>query len=128
MTDEKVIPLDVIQKISVSTLRDDWVVLHLNPSTDNGDCIISCVFKTELITRLYQLTQGRITINVDSQIQYRKKNGKTAIMKFVKDESIKRGDRYKSHIVSVPSGEPPTSRKSAFFLKNPSPLDTSLTN
>ncbi|KAI7873701.1 P-loop containing nucleoside triphosphate hydrolase protein [Mucor mucedo] len=110
MTDEKVISLDVIQSVSVSTLRDDWVVLHLNASTDGSDCIISCVFKTELITRLSQLTQGRITVKVDSQIQYRKKSGKTAIMKFVKDESIKQGDRYKSHIVSVPSGEPPTSQ------------------
>ncbi len=28
---------------------------------------------------------------------------------FVKDEGIRQGDVYKSHVVYVPSGEPPTS-------------------
>lgn len=108
---EKVISLNVIQSVSVSTLRDDWVVLHLTSSSDGSDCIISCVFKTELIARLSQITNGRITVNVVSQIQYKKKGGKLAVMKFIKDEKILRDDYYKSHIVSVPSGEAPSSRK-----------------
>ncbi|KAI9469759.1 MAG: P-loop containing nucleoside triphosphate hydrolase protein [Benjaminiella poitrasii] len=111
MVDEKVLSLNIISSVSVSTLRDDWVVLHLDSSPDGSDCIISCVFKTELIARLSQVTNGRIRVNVTPQIQYKKKGGKTVTMKFVKDEKVLRDDTYKSHVVHVSSGEPPSSRK-----------------
>lgn len=111
MVDERIISINVIRSVSVSTLRDDWVILHLDSSPDGGDFVLSCVFKTELIARLAQTTNGRITVDILPQIQYKKKGGKPVTMKFVKDESISRDDYYKSHVVSVPSGEPPTSRK-----------------
>lgn len=114
MVDEKVLSLNTIRSASLSTLRDDWVVLHLDGSPD-GDCILSCIFKTELVARLSQLTNGRITVNVTPEIQYKKKGGKTVTMKFVKDESVKNDDLYKSHVVRVGSGEPATSRKFITF-------------
>ncbi|EPB89143.1 myosin I [Mucor circinelloides 1006PhL] len=110
MVDEKVLSLNTIRNASVSTLRDDWVVLHLDSSPDGSDCVISCVFKTELLARLSQATNGRITVNVEPQIQYKKKGGKIVTMKFIKDEKIPRDDFYKSHVVHVPSGEPPNSQ------------------
>jgi myosin I len=42
-------------------------------------------------------------------VEYIKKKDKKAQIKFVKDEGVVRGDVYKSHAVSVPSGEPPNS-------------------
>ncbi|KAI8636235.1 P-loop containing nucleoside triphosphate hydrolase protein [Parasitella parasitica] len=110
MIEEKVFSLNVIKRASVSTLRDDWVILHLDSSPDGSDCVISCVFKTELLARISQVTNGRITVNVEPQIQYKKKGGKMVTMQFLKDEKIPRDDFYKSHVVYVPSGEPPDSQ------------------
>ncbi|OAD08469.1 hypothetical protein MUCCIDRAFT_116620, partial [Mucor lusitanicus CBS 277.49] len=110
MVDEKVLSLNIIKSASVSTLRDDWIVLHLDGSPDGSDCVLSCVFKTELLARLSQATNGRITVNVEPQIQYKKKGGKMVTMKFIKDEKIPRDDYYKSHVVQVPSGEPANSQ------------------
>jgi myosin-1 len=42
-------------------------------------------------------------------VEYAKKKDKKAQIKFVKDESIIRGDVYKSHAVAVASGEPASS-------------------
>ncbi|KAF7724587.1 class II myosin [Apophysomyces ossiformis] len=108
MVDEKVLSLNVISAVSVSTLRDDWVVLHVDGSPD-GDTIISCYFKTEMISHMLQQTGGRIKVNIEQQIQYAKKGGKAVTMKFIKDETIKKDDIYKSHVVRVPSGEPANS-------------------
>lgn len=110
MVDEKIISLNVINRVSTSTLRDDWIVLHVD--SPEGDTILSCFFKTELMTHMAQQTGGRIKIDVQPQIQYRKKGNKQVTMKFVKDEKVKRDDVYKSHVVNVPSGEPANSRKS----------------
>ncbi|ORY95452.1 P-loop containing nucleoside triphosphate hydrolase protein [Syncephalastrum racemosum] len=108
MVDEKILSLNIINSISTSTLRDDWIVLHLDSSPD-GDTILSCLFKTELMAQMLQQSGGRIRVNVSQQIQYSKKGGKSVTMKFVKDEKVKRDDVYKSHVVSVPSGEPANS-------------------
>ncbi|KAI9495701.1 P-loop containing nucleoside triphosphate hydrolase protein [Zychaea mexicana] len=108
MTDEKILSLNVISGVSTSTLRDDWIVLHVDNSPD-GDTILSCIFKTELITHMAQQTGGRLRVNVDPQIQYKKKGGKSVTMKFVKNEKVPRDDVYKSHVVNVPSGEPANS-------------------
>lgn len=43
-------------------------------------------------------------------IEYTKKKDKKGSVKFVKDETVKRGDNYKSHTVHVSSGEPPNSQ------------------
>ncbi|KAI9269056.1 P-loop containing nucleoside triphosphate hydrolase protein [Phascolomyces articulosus] len=104
MTDEKILSLNVISSVSTSTLRDDWIVLHVDNSPD-GDTILSCIFKTELMVHLAQQSGGRIRVDATPQIQYKKKGGKTVTMKFVKNEKIPRDDVYKSHVVNVPSGE-----------------------
>lgn len=43
-------------------------------------------------------------------MDYAKKKEKRAQIKFVKDETVQKGDQYKSHTVHVSSGEPPNSR------------------
>ena len=44
-----------------------------------------------------------------SRIEYAKKKDKKQLIKFTKDETIHKDDVYKSHVVTVPSGEPPGS-------------------
>lgn len=46
-----------------------------------------------------------------TSIDYAKKKEKRAQIKFIKDEAVQapNGDIYKSHIVHVPTGEPPSS-------------------
>ncbi|KAI9469047.1 MAG: P-loop containing nucleoside triphosphate hydrolase protein [Benjaminiella poitrasii] len=109
MVDEKVLSLNIINGISVSTLQDDWVVVHVDSSPD-GDTILSCTFKTELLAHISQQTGGRIRISVVPQIQYKKKGGKSVTMKFVKDETAKGDGVYKSHVVKICSGAPPGSQ------------------
>lgn len=107
MNVERNIPLISITGVSLSNLRDDWVVLHVNnPTKELGDPIFSCLFKTELLVHLLQRTGSRVQVKIASQIEYCKKLNKTATLKFVKDESIKKNDVYKSHTISVSSGEP----------------------
>ncbi|CEG65609.1 Putative Myosin-1 [Rhizopus microsporus] len=109
MVDEKVVSLNVINSISVSTLQDDWVILHIDSSPD-GDLILQCAFKTELLAHICQQTGGRVKVSVLAQIPYKKKGGKSVTMKFVKDESAKGDGVYKSHVVKICSGEPPSSQ------------------
>ena len=44
--------------------------------------------------------------NMHSRMTYSKKKDKKAEIKFIKDETVKKDDLYKSHTVHVPSGEP----------------------
>ena len=46
---------------------------------------------------------------VSFRIEYNKKKDKKTAVKFQKDETVPRNDMYKSHVVHVPSGEPPNS-------------------
>ncbi|KAI0828874.1 myosin class I heavy chain [Trametes gibbosa] len=105
---DRKIPLVTIKSISMSTLRDDWLVVNLGP-TEEGDPILSCVFKTELTTHILRLTQGSVNVLIAPTISYTKKKEKKAEIKFIKDETVPRGDSYKSHTVHVPSGEPAAS-------------------
>ncbi|KAI0756363.1 P-loop containing nucleoside triphosphate hydrolase protein [Daedaleopsis nitida] len=107
-TVERKINLVTIKSISMSSLRDDWLVLNLGP-TEEGDPIISCVFKTELTTHMLRLTQGSINVLIGPSVDYTKKKEKRAQIKFIKDETVPRNDTYKSHTVHVPSGESPSS-------------------
>ncbi|CEG82720.1 Putative Myosin I MyoA/Myo5 [Rhizopus microsporus] len=109
MVDEKIVSLNVINSISVSTLQDDWVILHIDSSPD-GDLILQCAFKTELLAHICQQTGGRVKVSVLAQIPYKKKGGKSVMMKFVKDESAKGDGVYKSHVVKICSGEPSSSQ------------------
>ncbi|KAM6498673.1 microfilament motor [Amanita muscaria] len=108
MSLERKLPLVTIKSISMSNLRDDWMVFHTNVS-EEGDPVISCYFKTEFATHLLKLTQASIGITIQQVIEYNKKKEKKAQIKFIKDESVTRGDVYKSHTIHVSSGESPDS-------------------
>ncbi|KAH0838079.1 P-loop containing nucleoside triphosphate hydrolase protein [Lanmaoa asiatica] len=105
---ERKIPLITIKSISMSNLRDDWLVFNCNASNE-GDPVLQCYFKTELVANLLQLTQASVNVIIGPMIEYTKKKDKKAQIQFVKDETVPRDDVYKSHTVHVPSGEPPTS-------------------
>lgn len=74
--------------------------------SEEGDPIIHTYFKTELTTHLLQQTQGSINVTLAPTLEYSKKKDKRAQMKFIKDETVRKDDLYKSHTVHVPSGEP----------------------
>ncbi|KAG8905402.1 class II myosin, partial [Tulasnella sp. 403] len=109
MQDERKIPLITIKSIAMSNLRDDWVVFNLTNISEEGDPVLSCYFKTELTACLMQLTRAQIGLIISPTVEYLKKRDKKQIITFRKDETITHDDVYKSHVVSVPSGEPPTS-------------------
>ncbi|EKM61602.1 uncharacterized protein PHACADRAFT_248292 [Phanerochaete carnosa HHB-10118-sp] len=105
---ERKIIVGSIKSISMSNLQDDWIALNLGP-TEEGDPLIHCVFKTELITHLLTLTSGMIQVHAGPTIDYTKKKEKKDAVKFVKNDMVKSDDNYKSHTVQVPSGEAPSS-------------------
>lgn len=105
---ERKIPLVTIKSVQMSNLRDDWFVLNLGP-TPEGDPVLWCHFKTEFATHLKQQTQSGVSLTIGSTIEYTKKKDKKAQIQFIKDETIARDDHYKSHVVHVQSGEPPSS-------------------
>ncbi|KAG7099668.1 class II myosin [Marasmius oreades] len=105
---ERKVQVVTIKSISMSSLRDDWMVLNGSIS-EEGDPVFSCYFKTELASTLMKLSQGSITLNIGPTIDYAKKKEKRAQVKFIKDETVQKDDLYKSHTVHVPSGEPPSS-------------------
>ncbi|KAF7303216.1 Microfilament motor [Mycena kentingensis (nom. inval.)] len=105
---ERKIPLVTIQSIGMSSLRDDWMSLNGNIS-EEGDPVFSCYFKTELAANLLTLTGASINVLIAPTVSYNKKKDKKAEIKFIKDETVKKDDVYKSHTVHVPSGEPANS-------------------
>lgn len=105
---ERKIPLVTIKSIGMSNMRDDWMCLNGN-TAEEGDPIFSCYFKTELAANLLTLTQASISLLIAPTMSYSKKKDKKAEIKFIKDETVKKDDLYKSHTVHVPSGEPPSS-------------------
>ncbi|KAH9064082.1 P-loop containing nucleoside triphosphate hydrolase protein, partial [Lactarius vividus] len=107
---ERKIPLVTIKSIAMSNLRDDWMVLNTNNISEEGDPVFSCYFKTELASVLLQLTSASINLVIGPVVDYAKKKEKRAQIKFVKDETVQKGDQYKSHTVHVPSGQPSNSR------------------
>ncbi|KAJ1930391.1 class II myosin [Tieghemiomyces parasiticus] len=114
---ERKIALVALRGLSTSTLQDDWVVLHVTPGAgsgatkdDNVDVILSCMFKTELMTQLVTASGGSLAVNVQPQITYTKKATKTQVLKFIKNEQFPVRDQYKSHVVQIGSGQPPASQ------------------
>lgn len=105
---ERKIPLVTIKSISMSNLSDDWLALNCN-SSDEGDPVLHCRFKTELTANLLTLTQASISVLIGPSIEYAKKKDKKAQIQFIRDEKVANDDNYKSHAVHVPSGEPPSS-------------------
>lgn len=108
-TIDRKVPLVTIRSVGLSNLRDDWIAFNTTAS-EEGDPIFTSVFKTELVTQLHKATSGSLQINIGSSIDYAKKKDKRAQITFRKDETVLRNDVYKSHVVSVGSGESPTSQ------------------
>ncbi|KAG9026940.1 class II myosin [Tulasnella sp. JGI-2019a] len=106
---ERKVPLITIRSVAMSNMRDDWVALNLSSISEEGDPVLSCYFKTEFVASLMQLTRGQLTLTIGPTVEYAKKKEKKQLITFRKDETILHDDVYKSHVVSVPSGEPPTS-------------------
>ncbi|KAJ8104152.1 P-loop containing nucleoside triphosphate hydrolase protein [Lipomyces tetrasporus] len=104
---ERAIPLGQIQYIGLSTLRDDWIAVGAN-SPQEPDPLLWCVFKTELVTRL-KMVLPSLNLRIAATVEYNKKPGKKAVVKFQKDQSVPRDDIYKSGTVRVPPGEPANS-------------------
>jgi len=63
MASEWVIPLRNIRYVAMSNLRDDWVAFALGSQTE-PDVFFSCVFKTELVTRLSILRGNTLEIKI----------------------------------------------------------------
>lgn len=105
---ERKIQLVTIRSVGMSELQDGWMALNTS-SQEEGDPLISCPLKTEFLVHLEQCTNGGVQVNIGPSISYSKKKGKMATINFRKDDSIPRGDVYKSSTVSVPSGMPPNS-------------------
>ncbi|KAF8978612.1 class II myosin [Entomortierella lignicola] len=125
MTCERTVMLNTVKSISISHLRDDWMIFHIDTmNPEEGDIILECDFKTELIAHICQRTGGRIGVNIAPNFEYIKKKGKTGTIKFVKDDRV-RVATYKSHVVTVPSGEPgdsPTWPSCGKISKPPRPI------
>ncbi|KAG0072126.1 class II myosin [Linnemannia elongata] len=103
---ERSVMLNAIKAVSISNLRDDWMIFSIDTmNPEEGDIVLECDFKTELIAHLLQRSGGRIGVNIGPQFEFAKKKGKTGTVKWVKDERAKT-ETYKSHVVTAPSGEP----------------------
>ncbi|KAG8935657.1 class II myosin [Tulasnella sp. 418] len=109
ITLDRKVTLSSIRNVAMSNLRDDWVVLNLAGMSEEGDPVLSLSFKTEMVACIMRLTHGQTTLVIGPQIEYSKKKDKKQMITFKKDETIPRDDVYKSHVVAVPSGEPPDS-------------------
>ncbi|PVG02990.1 myosin-1 [Serendipita vermifera] len=105
---DRKINLGGIRAVALTNLRDDWMAIR-GPICEEGDPIISCVFKTEFCTHLMQTTRGQVRIDIGPTLEYNKKKDKVAIIKAERDETVQKDDVYKSHTIHVPSGEPPNS-------------------
>jgi hypothetical protein len=57
MAIERAVQLSSIKYVGMSNLQDDWVALALE-SPNEPDIFFSCVFKTELVTRMSLLMRG----------------------------------------------------------------------
>ncbi|RKP22979.1 myosin tail-domain-containing protein, partial [Syncephalis pseudoplumigaleata] len=119
---ERKIPLINIQGVSLSTLQDDTMVIHLKDTTTEIDLVLFTPFKTELLSSLLQYTHGSILVEIAPQITYVKKaGGKTEVLKFVKNEAAGLQQTYKSHVVSVASGQPANSVSDPPCARNDAP-------
>jgi len=108
ITAEHNIPMGAIKYIGMTNLRDDWFCLGIG-SPQAPDPLISCVFKTELVTHLNITLKAGIEIRIGPTIEYSKKPGKRVVVKSMKDPAVPRDDLYKSSTIHVGPGEPPNS-------------------
>ncbi|EMR11363.1 hypothetical protein PNEG_00390 [Pneumocystis murina B123] len=104
---ERSIELNNVRCVLLSSLSDDWVCLKLD-NKNEPDLFFSCVFKTELITRLKHILYN-LNLQIGSTIEYNKRQGKISTVKFVINSKIPTNNIYKSGIVYVLPGEPSNS-------------------
>lgn len=102
---ERTLPISAITAVSISCYRDDWIAIH-SASHQTSDLLLWTIFKTELASILHQ--HGKRVV-IGQTIQYEKKPGKQAVVKFVKDQTGILFDIYKSGHVHVGQGLPPNS-------------------
>jgi myosin-1 len=60
---ERKINLGAIQSIAMTNLKDDWMVIR-GPICEEGDPVLSCVFKTEFVTHLMTATRGSVNLTI----------------------------------------------------------------
>ena len=105
---ERTVPVGAIKFVSLSNLKDDWFALGIG-SPQEPDPLINCIFKTEFVTQLKQVTRGAVQVQIGDSLQYNKKPGKLATVKAVKDPQIRRDDMYKSGQIHTGPGQAPNS-------------------
>jgi len=105
---ERHIPLGSLKFLGMTNLRDDWMSLGIG-SPQGPDPLLSCIFKTEFVTRLKNALHGNLDLRIGPAIEYAKKPGKMATVKAVKDQGVPRDDLYKSGAIHVGQGEAPNS-------------------
>lgn len=105
---ERHIPLGSLKFVGMTNLRDDWMSLGVG-SPQEPDPLLSCIFKTEFVTRLKITLHGSLDLRIGPAIEYAKKPGKMATVKAVKDPNVPRDDLYKSGAIHVGQGEAPSS-------------------
>eukprot|EP01118_Nematostelium_gracile_P018761 TRINITY_DN8465_c0_g1_i2.p1 TRINITY_DN8465_c0_g1~~TRINITY_DN8465_c0_g1_i2.p1 ORF type:complete len:613 (-),score=169.45 TRINITY_DN8465_c0_g1_i2:179-1828(-) len=78
-----------VTSISLSTLQDNLICLHVPKEYDN---LIECDKKTEIaavvLAQVELLTRNKPPLNFSDVIQYKIKNGSMSTLKFVKDEKL----------------------------------------
>jgi myosin-1 len=104
---ERTIALGSIKFVGTSTCRDDWFSLGIG-SPQEADPLLNCSLKTELFTHMQKAMPGGFQLKISDSIEYAKKPGKMAIIKVVKDSTM-REDFYKSGAIHTSQGEPPNS-------------------
>ncbi|TGZ85249.1 hypothetical protein EX30DRAFT_19308 [Ascodesmis nigricans] len=103
---ERTIPLGSIKYIGMTNLADDWFSIGVG-SPQEPDPLVSCIFKTELATRLNKL--ARVDLRIGPTIEYSKKPGKIVTIKSMKDPAVPRDAVYKSSTIHAAPGLPPDS-------------------
>lgn len=116
------LPLTSISAISLSTLCDDFFIIHVPSEYDN---VFESVFKTELISLIkekFQLSGRDIPINFTDSIDFTVKKegfggGGKKTIKFTRDQTVQVPTMVKG-IVKVPPGLPKDSRNIQMNITN----------
>ncbi|CCH62802.1 hypothetical protein TBLA_0I01430 [Henningerozyma blattae CBS 6284] len=99
------VPLEYIESISITNLRDDWMAINLI-EFDQPDPFIRTFFKTELIGRI--LTQNsNIQLRIGPTIEYQRNVGEiTSVQAVESEDAPKMKDLYKDDTIFVLPGLP----------------------
>ena len=85
-------PLETVEKISLSTFADHYFVIGLTyPGDKRGDYLMSSVRKAEIVTALKNALdeKGReLTLQFNDTLEWKRKKGKISKAIFVEDTSL----------------------------------------